>query len=52
MKWYVYEFCKQYFMRTGRLPEWEMVLSEFQEVDVSEVAEGMSEFDSRIQIHC
>lgn len=43
-KWHVYEFMKQWFMRTGAVPDYDDLRSEFAEMDPDEFVEGVVEF--------
>lgn len=43
-RWSIYEYMKYRFVRTGQIPNREELLSEFEEIDSTELAEGMAEF--------
>jgi hypothetical protein len=43
-RWWVYEFMKNRYVRTGDIPDVKEVHREFAELDAEEIGEGMAEF--------
>lgn len=43
-KWSVYEYMKQCFMRTGRIPDESELQQAFAGIDQAELREGIAEF--------
>lgn len=44
IKWFVYEFMKNGYVRAGKIPSLLDVYQEFAGEDVQEIGEGMAEF--------
>lgn len=44
--WHLYEWIKQQYMASGRVPEWEKARAEFPELNLEEMGEGYLEFYS------
>ena len=43
-KWHLYEFLKQHYMWTGRIPDADAARAEFPELSLEEMGEGYTEF--------
>lgn len=49
-KWSVYEYMRHTFMRAGRAPDLPELVENFSEVPLSEIKEGMKEFELTLTI--
>lgn len=49
-KWSVYEYMRYTYMQTGRAPDLPELLENFPEVPVSEIKEGIEEFEQVLKI--
>lgn len=49
-KWSVYEYMRHTYMRAGRAPDLPELLENFPEVSVSEIKEGIEEFEQILRI--
>lgn len=49
-KWSVYEYMRHTYMRAGRVPDLPELLKNFPEVSVSEIKEGVEEFEQVLRI--
>ncbi|MGG3278824.1 hypothetical protein [Paenibacillus solani] len=49
-KWSVFEYMKHRFVRTGRVPDQQELLMEFTGMELSEIDEGVKEFQLAIEI--
>lgn len=49
-KWSVYEYMRHTYMWTGRQPDLSELIGNFSEVPLSEIKEGMKEFELTVTI--
>lgn len=49
-KWSVYEYMRHTYMWTGRKPDLSKLVETFSEVPLSEIKEGMQEFELTVAI--
>lgn len=49
-KWSVYEYMRHTYMRAGRWPDLPELVDKFQTVPLSEIKEGMKEFETTLTI--
>ncbi|MGG1880151.1 hypothetical protein ABDI30_21625 [Paenibacillus cisolokensis] len=48
--WHVFEYMRQRFMHTGRVPDQQELLAEFADMDQAEIDEGVKEFNTAMSI--